>query len=412
LADEQLIVACGPAGTFVAEHVPAPAVSADVEGLNLPTHPVFSELGITYGAAPRPFQMGVPAHDAFPNAMWSRLIARSARLVAEHGVYQPDPQGEAVLRREVAAHLSIARGVRCTADQIFVTNGYAGALGLVMRALDLRDETAWVEEPGYPAARVALELSGLTCHPVPVDGEGLVVRQGISSAGDAALAVVTSGQHAPLGMPLSLTRRHELLEWAARTSAWIIDDDYLSELQLRGRAAPALASLDSHGRVIHVGSFSKTINPALRLGFVVVPAKLVPTFTNICTVLCPASAIDTQYAVAEFLRAGHYLRHLRRMKRLYIHRRDAVKNALDGHIPVEAMAGLALLLRLPGDIDDREVARSAAAAGLAPVALSPWYSRPDHRHQGLLLGITNITEDKLGYHCALLEQLICQHVPR
>ncbi|MGA8329663.1 MAG: PLP-dependent aminotransferase family protein, partial [Mycobacterium sp.] len=394
------------------DHLPAPAVSTDVERLNLPTHPVFSELGLTYGAAPRPFQMGVPAHDAFPNAMWSRLIARSARRVAEHGVYQPDPQGETVLRRELAAHLSIARGVRCTAEQIFITNGYAGALGLVLLALDVRGQKAWVEEPGYPATRVALELSGLTCQPVPVDSEGLVVREGICSAGDAALAVVTSGQHAPLGMSLTLARRHELLEWAARTSAWIIDDDYLSELQLRGRATPGLASLDSRGRVIHVGSFSKTINPALRLGFVVVPGSLVPAFTNICTALYPASAIDTQYAVAEFLRAGHYLRHLRRMKRLYIHRRDAVKDTLDGRIPVEAMAGLALLLRLPGDVDDREVARSAAAAGLAPVALSSWYSRPGHSHQGLLLGITNITEDKLSHHCALLEQLICQHTPR
>ncbi|MDH6196041.1 GntR family transcriptional regulator/MocR family aminotransferase [Mycobacterium frederiksbergense] len=412
LADEQLIVACGPAGTFVADCIPVATAVGAVEALNLPTHPVVSDLRLTYDANPRPFQMGVPAHDAFPIAVWSRLVARSARTVADHGVYNPDPQGELLLRREIAAHLSIARGVRCTADQIFVTNGHAGALGLVLRALDVRGEKAWVEEPGYPATRVALELSGLTCHPVPVDDEGLVVQDGISSAGDAALAVVTSGQQAPLGMALSLPRRHKLLQWAARTSAWIIDDDYLSELQLRGRAAPALASLDSHGRVIHFGSFSKTINPALRLGFVVAPASLVPAFTNIATALCPASAVATQHSVAEFLREGHYLRHLRRMKRLYVHRRDAVKSALDGRIPVEAMAGLALILRLPGGAHDREVARHAAAAGLAPVALSPWYSRPDHRHQGLLLGITNITEDKVVDHCALLNKLIHQETPQ
>jgi GntR family transcriptional regulator / MocR family aminotransferase len=406
LADEQLIVACGPAGTFVAEHVPVVAPVADIDATNVPSHSVLSELLPRYGAAPLPFQMGVPAHDAFPVAAWSRLAARSARIVAHKGVYQPDPRGEPEMRREIAAHLSIARGLRCTSEQIFVSNGYAGALGLVLRALDLKADVAWVEEPGYPLTRVALELAGMTILPVPVDTQGLVVREGIASAADAALVVVTSGQQAPLGMPLSLARRHELLEWATQTLAWIIDDDYLSELQLSGRAAPALASMDSHGRVIHIGSFSKTINPALRLGFVVVPAVLAPRFDDVATTLCPASAIDTQLSVAEFLRGGHYLRHLRRMKRLYVHRRDAVKNALDGRIPVDAMAGLAVLLRLPPQVDDRELARNAAAVGLAPVALSPWYSYPDERHSGLLLGITNISEEKLPEHLMRLEELI------
>ena len=406
LGDEQLIVACGPAGTFVAEHVPVLASVAGIDAKNVPSHAVLAELVPRLGAAPMPFQMGFPAHDAFPTAAWSRLAARSARIAAERGVYQPDPRGEPDLRYEIAAHLSIARGLRCTSEQIFVTNGYAGALGLVLRALDLKNDVAWVEEPGYPMARVALELSGMTNLPVHVDAQGMDVQDGIASASDAALAVVTSGQHAPLGMPLSMTRRHELLEWAAKTRAWIIDDDYLSELQLSGRAAPALASMDRYGRVVHVGSFSKTINPALRLGFVAVPAAVVPRFDDVATTLCPASAIDTQLAVAEFLRAGHYLRHLRRMKRLYVHRRDAVKKALDRRIAVDAMAGLAVLLRLPPQVDDRDLVRRAAAVSLAPVALSPWYSHPDEHHTGLLLGITNISEEKLPEHCAELEELI------
>ena len=406
LADEQLIVACGPAGTFVAEHVPVVAPVADIDATYVPSRAVLSELVPRYGSVPLPFQMGVPAHDAFPVAAWSRLAARSARIVAHKGVYEPDPRGEPEMRREIAAHLSIARGLGCTSEQIFVSNGYAGALGLVLRALDLKTGMAWVEEPGYPLARVALELAGMTILPVPVDTQGLVVREGIASAADAALVVVTSGQQAPLGMPLSLARRRELLEWATQTRAWVIDDDYLSELQLSGRAAPALASMDSHGRVIHIGSFSKTINPALRLGFVVVPAVLAPRFDDVATTLCPASAIDTQLSVAEFLRGGHYLRHLRRMKRLYVHRRDAVKKALDGRIPVDAMAGLAVLLRLPPQVNDREIARNAAAVGLAPVALSPWYSYPDERHRGLLLGITNISEEKLPEHRMRLEELI------
>jgi len=140
LGDEQLIVACGPAGTFVAEHVPVVAPVAGIDAINVPSHAVLSELVPRLGAAPMPFQMGVPAHDAFPTAAWSRLAARSARIAAERGVYQPDPRGEPDLRYEIAAHLSIARGLRCTSEQIFVTNGYAGALGLVLRALDLKND--------------------------------------------------------------------------------------------------------------------------------------------------------------------------------------------------------------------------------------------------------------------------------
>lgn len=408
LADDQLVVACGPAGTFVAEHVPSIAAVPGLAATSTPSRAVLADLGLRHGRTPMPFQVGVPAHDEFPTATWSRLMARSARMVAEKGVYHPDPRGEPDLRRELAAHLSIARGLRCTADHIFVTNGYAGALGLMLRALDLGGETAWVEDPGYPMARLALELAGLTCHAVSVDAEGLVVQEGISSAGSAALAVVTSGQQAPLGMALSLARRHQLLRWAAQTSAWIIDDDYLSELQLTGRAAPALASLDPDGRVVHIGSFSKTINPVLRLGFVVVPTELVGKVHDIAVTSCPASAVVTQYAVAEFLRGGHYLRHLRRMKRRYVRRRDAVKEAFEGTMPVDAMAGLAVLLRLPDGSDDKEIAVRAAAEGLAPGALSAWYSRRDRTERGLLLGITNIAESKLAEHCARLEELIAQ----
>ncbi|MBY0441343.1 MAG: PLP-dependent aminotransferase family protein [Mycobacteriaceae bacterium] len=408
LTDEQLIVADGPAGTFVAEHIPRVTPAADIDMTNVPPYTVLSELIPNYGSAPMPFQMGVPAHDAFPVAAWSRLAARSTRVNAGRGVYQPDPQGEPELRRAITAHLSIARGLHCTAQQVFVTNGYAGALGLALRSLDVNNGTAWIEDPGYPPARVALELSGMTHVPIRVDAQGLVVRDGVALAADATLAVVTSAQHAPLGMPLSLSRRYELLEWAAHQRSWIIDDDYLSELQLSGRAAPALAAIDPHGRVIHIGSFSKTINPALRLGFVVVPAALVPRFQDVATTSCPASAISTQHAVAEFLREGHYLRHLRRMKRLYLRRRDAVKKTIEGRVSVDAMAGLAILLRLPPGTDDRELARRAVGVGLAPVALSPWYSSPDAHHVGLLLGITNISEEKLPEHCALLEQLIDQ----
>jgi DNA-binding transcriptional MocR family regulator len=157
---------------------------------------------------------------------------------------------------------------------------------------------------------------------VPVDGEGLDVQQGIAISQHAALAVVTPGQQAPLGMTMTLARRRALLAWAAGHGAYIVEDDYLGELQLRGRAAPALASIDHAGRVLHIGTFSKTISPSLRLGFMVVPSHLALTFAETAACLAPAPNIAIQHTVAEFIREGHYLRHLRKMKRLYAARQQ------------------------------------------------------------------------------------------
>ena len=186
----------------------------------------------------------------------------------------PDPRGDPELRKEIAAYLGLARGIRCSPSQVFVTGGFSGALGLAIRGLQLERMEAWMEDPGFPLTRTALGLAGMTVTAVPVDAEGLDVAAGVRTAAGARLAVVTPGQQAPLGMTMSLPRRLALLAWARRNDAWIIEDDYLSELQLKGRAAPALASLDHGGRVLHIGSFSKTISPALRLGFMVVPPEL------------------------------------------------------------------------------------------------------------------------------------------
>src|SRR6202012_1487605 len=192
---------------------------------------------------------------------------------------------------------------------------------------------------------------GMAVTAVPVDAEGLDVSAGIQIAPEATLAVVTPGQQAPLGMAMSLPRRFALLDWARRSGAWIIEDDYMSELQLKGRAAPALASLDHGGQVLHIGSFSKTISPALRLGFIVVPPEFSRRFAELAALLAPAPAAGMQRAVAEFLRGGHYLRHLRHMKRLYAARREGLLRCLGEIAPnsmtVQATAGLSVLLLLP-----------------------------------------------------------------
>ena len=407
LVDEQLATSFGAAGTRVNGR-PATPGSAGHTPAHLPDTSPIPELFPTFGATPLPFQMGVPAQDAFPYKLWTRVMVRAARHTAASPVGYPDPRGDPDLRREVAAYLGIARGIRCNPSQVLITAGFAGALGLVVRALALEGRGAWFEDPGFPLTRTALSLAGTKVTAVPVDAEGLDVDAGVRMAPDARLAVVTPGQQAPLGMTMSLARRRALLDWARDNGAWIVEDDYLSELQLEGRAAPALASLDEGGRVLHIGTFSKTISPALRLGFLVVPAELARRFGDVAACLAPAPGATTQRAVADFLREGHYLRHLRRMKRLYAARREALlrclrKEAADV-MDVQATAGMAVVTRLRTAASDVDVAARALRAGLAPVPLSPWYAHTPAT-PGLLLGVTNVDARRLVADCRRLTEL-------
>jgi GntR family transcriptional regulator/MocR family aminotransferase len=246
----------------------------------------------------------------------------------------------------------------------------------------------------------------LSLVPIPVDADGIDVDYGIQHAADAALVVITPGQQAPLGSTLSLTRRLHLLNWAAQSETWVIEDDYLSELQLNGRAAPALASLDRAGRVIHIGSFSKTISPALRLGFVVVPPALASRFAEVAACLATPPGPSVQLAIAELMREGHYLRHLRRAKRIYSVHRDALLKGLQVEAGEVSVAGLSVLVRLPNSVPDLVIARETAAFGMAPVPLSIWYGSPDFAQSGLLLGLATPPERQLDRHCDRLNGII------
>jgi GntR family transcriptional regulator/MocR family aminotransferase len=404
LIAEQFAIGLGSAGTRVAERQSRSPIPDQ-----LPEAPLLPDVFYDFGSAPLAFQMGVPAQDAFPFKLWSRILSREARRAAAAPVTYPDPRGDPELRKQIASYLGLARGVRCSASQVFVTAGFSGALGLAIRGLQPGKTGAWIEDPGFPLTRTALELAGVGVTAVPVDGEGLDVAAGVRMAPRAKLAVVTPGQQAPLGMTMSLPRRLALLAWARRNDAWIIEDDYLSELQLKGRAAPALASLDHGGRVLQIGSFSKTISPALRLGFMVVPPELSRRFGELAACLAPAPAAGFQRAVAEFLRDGHYLRHLRRMKRLYAARRENLLHCLGEIAPisikVQATAGLAVVALLPKSVSDVDVASRAQRFGLAPSPLSPWYMRPP-RQRGLLLCVTNLNERRLLADCRRLLDLV------
>jgi GntR family transcriptional regulator/MocR family aminotransferase len=404
LIAEQFAIGLGAAGTHVAKR---PSLSAMPDWS--PEASPLPDLFHDFGSVPLAFQMGVPSQDAFPFKLWSRILTRETRLAAVAPVGYPDPRGDPNLRQEIAAYLGLARGIRCSPSQVLVTGGFSGALGLTMRGLQLGRMEAWIEDPGFPLTRTALSLAGLAVTAVPVDAEGLDVAAGVQTAPEASLAVVTPGQQAPLGMTMSLPRRLALLDWARRSDAWIIEDDYLSELQLKGRAAPALASLDHGGRVLHIGSFSKTISPALRLGFIVVPPELCRRFGELAACLAPAPAAAVQLAVAALLREGCYLRHLRHMKRLYAGRRETLlrcfKEMASDAIEVQATAGLAVVISLPEFVSDVDIALRALQFGLAPAPLSPWCMQAP-RQQGLLLGVTNLNQRRLPADCRRLVELV------
>ncbi|OZI69545.1 PLP-dependent aminotransferase family protein [Bordetella genomosp. 2] len=404
LIAENLVFGAGPAGTRVCARPPTIEAVDDV-----PIDRPLAAFTRPFSSSPLPFQMGVPAHDAFPAKLWARMRARAVRDDAITDTAYPDPRGEPMLRAQIASHLAISRQMQCQPDQIIVTGGYRQGLLLALTALRAHGRQVWIEDPGYPLGRRGLELIGAALEPVPVDAEGLRVEDGIARAPDAMLALVTPGQHAPLGVTLSRARRSALLDWAASNDAWIIEDDYLGELQLDGRAAPALASGAGAERVIHIGSFSKTLSPALGLGFVVAPRSLAERLVEVAAVLAPAPNRTTQLAVTEFLSNGHFLRHLRQMKALYTERRNLALMHVSRFLPDTRTAGLGVIAPLQQTADDMAVVRIARAHGLAPSALSAWHLRRAHAQRGLLLSVTNLHRDNIDTACATLARIVASH---
>jgi GntR family transcriptional regulator/MocR family aminotransferase len=403
LAAAQLIEASRAAGTRVAQRPRTVTKSEPPPGAGS-----FLETYLEMTQGPAFFQMGVPAIETFPATLFARIRANAVRAEASAPPLYPDPRGELELRREIAAYLAVARGINCSPSQVLITGGFGAGLGLTLSVLGLSGQTAWVENPGFPWTRMALELAHVSLAPIPVDSDGIDVSYGLQHHPDAKLVLVTPGQQAPLGPTLSLGRRLCLLEWAAANESWVIEDDYLSELQLAGRAAPALASLDRDGRVIHIGSFSKTISPTLRLGFVVAPVELVTRFAEVAACLAPPPGPAAQLATAEFMHEGHYMRHLRRTKRAYAAKRQAVLDCLQKAAGADQLAapGLAVLLKLPRALSDVTVAREALTFGMFPAPLSPWYASPEDAESGLLLGVATAPTKNLARSCDRLFEVI------
>jgi GntR family transcriptional regulator/MocR family aminotransferase len=305
-----------------------------------------------------------------------------------------DAAGYRPLREAIAAYLATSRGVHCHPDQVIIVSGSQQALDLAARILLDPGDVAWIEDPGYLGARAALQAAGVRLIPLPVDQEGLNFLPAIPKRTRVRLVCVTPAHQYPLGIAMSMARRLALLRWASQANAWILEDDYDSEYRYAGRPLAALQGIDTDGRVIYLGTFSKVLFPSLRLGYLVVPRSLIEPFVRARSLCDGHSPTFTQAVLAEFLSAGHFARHLRRMRHLYSERQEVfVREAsreLAGLLDVRAAdAGMHLIGWLDPGIDDRKVAQRAAASGIMTSPLSSLAIKPLKRG-GLMLGYTAI----------------------
>jgi len=341
-----------------------------------------------------PFQMGLPALDAFPRKIWARLGARSARAMQPSDMVHPPVYGLPALRAQIAAYLQVSRGINCSPSQIFVTSGYRHTIALIAHSLLSAGDRVWLEDPGYPPTRELLGHMQIAAVPVPVDREGMVVSGGIEAAPRARAAVVTPAHQSPLCVSLSLPRRLALLDWSARNKTWIIEDDYDGEYRYVSRPLPALKSLDRDERVLYAGTFSKVLFPGIRLAYLVVPETQVGRFEQITQVFAAGSPGLTQAIVAAFITEGHFARHIQRMRKLYAERRKAtaagLESVLGKHMRIDSQpGGMHLILRLQGRRSDRRLVARMREEGLYGEALSDWTMGSDGA-PALLLNFTNV----------------------
>ncbi len=387
LVSEGYLQTRGPAGTVVSPHLDAHAAAI------MPLPPPFSHPLPAQPAAPRPFQLGLPALDAFPVKTWARLAGHRVRALDTAALAYPDPAGDASLRRAIATYLGIARGIACTHEHVFITAGYRGALDLIARTLLQAGDAGWFEDPGYRHARRFLTHAGLSLVPIPVDADGLRVEIGLQRAATARFAVVTPTHHSPSGVALALSRRLALLDWAENRHAWVIEDDYDSEFRYHGRPLPALKSLDRSGRVLYTGTFSKVLFPGLRLAYLVVPEKEIEKFRETAHLFHMSPPTLLQTTVSDFMEQGHFARHLKKMRTLYATRRgylhDALRQVFGTYFRIpERAGGMHTLAYLQTGHGDAQPAARANAHGLAVQALSRWCMQ--ETAAGLLLGFTNM----------------------
>jgi GntR family transcriptional regulator/MocR family aminotransferase len=369
------------------------------------THPWLRGLG--------PFSVSQAAYDEFPLQIWSSLVMRHCRNSRATDLHYGPALGLEALRDAVCTYLRTSRAVRCDPQQVMIVSGSQQALEISARVLLDPGDAAWLEEPGYWLARSVIAASG--CRPIPVlvDKEGLNVSAGIKLWRRARVAYVTPSHQYPLGVTMSASRRFQLLEWAQGTGSWIIEDDYDSEYRYENMPIASLQGLDHNSRVIYIGTFSKTLFPSLRLGYVVIPTDLVERFMAVRQAMDVSPAHLYQAVLNDFMREGHFARHIRRMRILYGERRTALVEAIVKEFGsslevLGAEAGMHLVVTLPKRFRDQEVAASGARKRLWLWPLSPSYIGEASRH-GLILGFGNTRPAEMPQTVRQLKGILLSH---
>ena len=346
-----------------------------------------------------PFRVSLPALDQFPIGIWSKLVARHSRRLSRSVMAYGDVMGHLPFREAVAEYLSTFRGVRCDSSQILVTTGSQQALQISAHVLLNPKDQVLTEEPGYPGAHLAFTAAGAELIPTAVDSEGLVVPEINRRGRHARVAYVTPSHQYPLGMTMSAARRMSLLSWAVHSDGWIIEDDYDSEYRFGSRPIASLQGLDVHGRVIYIGTFSKVLFPSLRLGYMVIPKDLLAPFRAARDAADIFSSTFYQVVLTDFIGEGHFARHIRRMRMLYMERRQALVNAIrsqmgDSLEVVGAEAGMHLVALLPPGVSDLSVSKEAAKIGISAMPLSSCYLKAPKRG-GLILGYGGVSPSQI-----------------
>ena len=386
LAAEGLIVARVGAGTLVSTalrgHIapsapPAPRpghrparlarLAADA------SEQFFPRIGHPQGS--RAFTTGTPAYDAFPLPLWAQLSARALRGSRHELLRYPEAGGLPELREAIAGHLRMNRGVTCRAEEIFVVGGAQEAFNRIANLLIDPGDPVWFENPGHIGARNSFVAAGAALVPVPIDDQGLDVAAGLAAAPAFRLAFTTPAHQQPLGVTMTLERRLELLAAAEAADAWLVEDDYDGEFWYAGHMPPTLRSIDVSGRVIYVGSFSKSLFPALRIGFILAPPGLAEVIGRVGRAVLQGPPTALQATLAAFIREGHFAAHIRRMRGIYAERHDALMEAASRHLAGRlalrpTRTGLQTVGILPPGSDEARIAAAAAARGVtvAPVS--------------------------------------------
>lgn len=377
----------------------APRPHLSERGKRIVSKPPFAK---AYWRRPEAFYPGLPALELLPLETWRKLSDKRLAHRRRSDLGYGNPGGYGPLRMVIAEYLTASRGVRCRPEQVIVVSGSQQGIDLATRLLVDDGEDVWIEDPGYGGARSAFVAAGANVIPVPVDQEGMVVSEGVTRAPHARLAYVTPSHQYPLGHPMSMERRRQLLDWAEANNSWIIEDDYDSELRYSGRPQPALQGMaEGRNRVIYVGTFSKALFPSLRLGYMVVPDEHVDAFLVARSLTDRHQATLDQAILADFITEGHFMRHVRRSRVAYAERQECLLDRLAHETPglITAQpdpAGMSLVGWLPPGVSDTYVAERLAAAGLFAPPLS-YYSMEPQPRGALVLGYSGFSPSRIKY---------------